>query len=163
MSLSVPMSVCGPLLPFNGFLPLVWLCRLSWPGFRPGGRPTFFAGAKNVGKESTFEHAHDLGVAIDRCAPAGDARALAKPRSTGFPVRIGQVCARHALEYKQPGRRSLRLSRRLDGQTGPGADVITPGRDSGGAATRWQGTPVERGFARASRPPAGAQRSVTTP
>jgi hypothetical protein len=27
-----------------------------WPGIRPGGRPSFFAGAKKEGKESTLEY-----------------------------------------------------------------------------------------------------------
>ena len=48
------------------------------PGFRPGGRPTFFAGAKKVGQESTFntnthgssgaDRSLTLGAAVTRCS-----------------------------------------------------------------------------------------------
>jgi hypothetical protein len=102
-------------------------------------------------------------VAPDRCAPAGGVRALAKPRSTGVPGKGGVM-------------RPLSRPGGIEGAAGPGrhreAEAIArgesvalriPGHGEAGYARTSPGTPVERCFARARTPPAGAQRSGATP
>jgi hypothetical protein len=102
-------------------------------------------------------------VDIDRCAPAGGVRVLAKHRSTEVPGQHGVM-------------RPLSRPGGIEATTGPashrGAKAIAngeavvqriPGRGEAGCARTSPGVPVERGFARAGTPPAGAQRSAATP
>jgi hypothetical protein len=141
--------------------------RACRPGVRPGGRPTFFAGAKKVGKESTWNPMRRTisSVAPDRCAPAGGVPVLAKHRSTEVPGQHGVM-----RPLSRPG------GIEADAAAGPGrhrqAEAIAkgevlalriPGHGKAGCARTSPGTPVERGFARAGTPPAGAQRSGATP
>ncbi len=104
-------------------------------------------------------------VAPDRCAPAGGVPALAKHRSTGVPGQHGVM-----RPLSRPGgieaaaeagparhREAEALAR------GEAVALRIPGRSEGGYARTSPGTPVERCFARARTPPAGAQRSGSTP
>jgi hypothetical protein len=54
------------------------LACYRWRGVRPRGRLTFFAGAKKVSKESTFNTHAVAAAAADRFAPGGGAQALAQ-------------------------------------------------------------------------------------
>jgi hypothetical protein len=102
-------------------------------------------------------------VDVDRCAPAGGVRALAKHRSTAVPGQHGVM-----RPLSRPGgiEAAARFSwHREAGENAKGEVVAIriPGRGKAGYARTSPGTPVERGFARAGRPPVGAQRSGATP
>jgi hypothetical protein len=102
-------------------------------------------------------------VAPDRCAPAGGVRVLAKPRSTGVPgqhevmrplSRPGGIeAAAGPAGYRAPD----------ENAKGEVVAIRIPGRGKAGCARTSPGTAVERCFARARTPPAGAQRSGATP
>ncbi len=70
--------LAGSAVCFAGPLPGVCLQRRR--GFRPRGRLTFFAGAKKVSQESTFNTTRRavVAVATGRCAPAVGAHGLAQ-------------------------------------------------------------------------------------
>jgi hypothetical protein len=102
-------------------------------------------------------------AAPDRCAPAGGVRALAKPRSTGVPGQDGIM-----RPLSRPGgiEVAVGLSWHREAQAiarGEAVALRIAGRGDAGYARTSPGTPVERGFARAGTPPAGAQRSGATP
>jgi hypothetical protein len=102
-------------------------------------------------------------VAPDRCAPAGGVRVLAKHRSTEMP---GQHRVMRPLSRPGGIEAAARPGRHREAKAiASGEAVALPiaGRGEALCARTSPGTPVERGFARARTPPAGAQRSGATP
>jgi hypothetical protein len=143
----------------------------SWVCLQAGGssrRPTYFlCWCKESRQRKHLESMRRTTspVAPDRCAPAGDVRALAKHRSTGVPgqhavmrplSRPGGIEAAAAAGPARP-REAKAIAR------GEAAALPLPGHGEGGCARASPGTPVERGFASARTSPAGAQRSGATP
>jgi hypothetical protein len=104
-------------------------------------------------------------VAIDRCAPAGGVRVLAKLRSTEVPVQHGVMrpLSRPGGTEEAAEAGPARHREAEENAKGEVMAIRIPGRGEGGHAQALPGTPVERGFARARTPPAGAQRSAATP
>jgi hypothetical protein len=101
-------------------------------------------------------------VDIDRCAPAGGVRVLAKSRSTGVPGRHGVMRPLSRPGGIEAGAGPARTREADENAKGEVVTIRIPGRGKVGCARTSPGTPVERGFARAGRPPAGAQRSGST-
>jgi hypothetical protein len=102
-------------------------------------------------------------AAPDRCAPAGGMRVLAKPRSTGAP---GQHRVMRPLSRPGGIEATAGPARHREADENAKGEVVAiriPGRGEAGYARTSPGTSVERGFARAGKPPAGAQRSGATP
>ncbi len=102
-------------------------------------------------------------VDVDRCAPAAGVPVLAKHRSTGVPGQHGVM-----RPLSRPGgiEAAAGPARHQEAQAiarGEAVVLRIPGRSEGGYARTAPGTSVERGFARARTPPAGAQRSGATP
>jgi hypothetical protein len=103
-------------------------------------------------------------VAPDRCAPAGGLRALAKHRWTEVPGQHGVL-----RPLSRPGGIEAAAEagparhRQAEAIAGEAVALPVPGRGKAGYARTSPGISVERGFARAGRPPAGAQRSGATP
>ncbi len=111
-------------------------------------------------------------VVIDRCAPAGAALDLAKPRSTDWPGQTVAALCTVMLSRGKAVRAGLRRRNARRGVAGQGGlfGLPAPGlplhgvrqQVGAGVARRLPGQSVERGFARSSAAAAGAQRSITT-
>jgi hypothetical protein len=102
-------------------------------------------------------------VDVDRCAPAGGVRVLAKHRSTEVPGQHGvmrPLSRPGGIEATAGPARHRQADENAKGEV---VAIRIPGRGEGGYARPSPGTPVERCFARAGTPPAGAQRSGATP
>jgi hypothetical protein len=104
-------------------------------------------------------------VGPDRCAPAGGVRALAKHRSTEVPGEHGVMRPLFRPGGIEAAAEAGPARHRQAEAISRGEAVVLriPGHGEGGHAQALPGTPVERGFARAGTPPAGAQRSGATP
>jgi len=168
-------SACGPLRT------LATYCAVSafrgavldvGRGFGPAADSLSLRVQRKEAKKAPSIRHTFRAVVIDRCAPAGAARDLAKPRSTDWPGQRrappAPTCCR-TLWRRRPGvcspkrppcaatpRRALR--RRSPARTALPRDSMTVDR----IATVWPGQSVERGFARSRAAAAGAQRSMTT-